>query len=543
MRSRGCAVQNKGITLKEKELEEYLRSCGETASKRSLTVPPEVTINQLKNQDLPKSVTHFDDCQLPVDILLLTVEDCEFLSCLSYLNPGFFKTVHDDLGFVYLGDMGEGERKLSIAVMNCYRGSASPGGSMIVVLNAVKVLRPKAVFCVGSCRSLDYDKVKLGDIVMLEKLITYGPCTITEGGIEERGFKVPLKPGLLKLKLRAGDGWKPPLKDPKALEVKIHHGTILSGPVEVIDSPKHCKALIERFPEAVAVEEEGEGVFAAAHGLDIEWILIKGISNHAGGSESKETSWRPFASLMAASVTAHILSDAIIFQDWPHFKSTSVGRCRNCESRMKTDAQIPWGKEKNKEDNSGMMSCNQVRQKESDTQPPQGGVIYDAVQEIYKMEAYRDAGKTDPMLNMQKIAYERGFVISDNQGEGDCMFYAISEQLELIQGVKLSHKQLRKKVVHYLKENPTLPDGTELFHFVEGHPSWDAYLQSMKADGTWGDHVILHGAANCFDTCIHVISSHHREVLINPQREDVDGNRLILGHLCELHYVSLIPRK
>ena len=234
----------------------------ETASKRSLTVPPEVIINQLKNQDLPKSVTHFDDCQLPVDILLLTVEDCEFLSCLSYLNPGFFKTVHDDLGFVYLGDMGEDERKLSIAVMNCYRGSASPGGSMIVVLNAVNVLRPKAVFCVGSCRSLDYDKVKLGDIVMSEKLITYGPCKITEGGIEERGFKVPLKSGLLKVKLRAVDGWKPPLKDPKALEVKIHHGTILSGPVEVIDSSKHCKALIERFPEAVAMEEEGEGEFS-----------------------------------------------------------------------------------------------------------------------------------------------------------------------------------------------------------------------------------------------------------------------------------------
>ena len=65
------------------------------------------------------------------------------------------------------------------------------------------------------------------------------------------------------------------------------------------------------------------GVFAAAHDLDIEWIVIKGISDYAGGSKSKESSWRPFASLMAASVTAHILSDAIIFQDWPHFESTS----------------------------------------------------------------------------------------------------------------------------------------------------------------------------------------------------------------------------
>ena len=100
----------------------------ETASERSAIVPPEVIINQLKSRDLPKHVTHFDECRLPVDILLLTVEDCEFLSCLSYLNPGFCKTFHRDLGFVYLGDMGEDERKLNIAVMCCYRGSTSPGG-------------------------------------------------------------------------------------------------------------------------------------------------------------------------------------------------------------------------------------------------------------------------------------------------------------------------------------------------------------------------------------------------------------------------------
>ena len=67
----------------------------------------------------------------------------------------------------------------------------------------------------------------------------------------------------------------------------------------------------------------------------------------------------------------------------------------------------------------------------------------------------------------------------------------------------------------------------------------------MKADGTWGDHVILHGAANRFDTCIHVISSQrdYRDVIIQPQGEDADRKRLVLGHLCELHYVSLIPRK
>ena len=230
----------------------------ETASERSAPDPPEVIINQLKNRDLPERATHLDVGRLPVDILLLTVEDCEFLSCLSYLNPGFCRNFHRDLGYVYLGDMGKEERKLNVAVMNCYRGSASPGGSMIVVLNAVKALRPKSVFCVGSCRSVDCNKVKLGDVVILEKLITYGPCKIAEGGIEERGIKVPLKSGLLRVMLRACDGWQPPLKDLDAREVEIHRGAFLSGPEEVIGR-KRCETLLERFPEVVAIEREGEG--------------------------------------------------------------------------------------------------------------------------------------------------------------------------------------------------------------------------------------------------------------------------------------------
>ena len=87
------------------------------------------------------------------------------------------------------------------------------------------------------------------------------------------------------------------------------------------------------------------------------------------------------------------------------------------------------------------------------------------------------------------------------------------------------------------------PDGTHLFHFVDGYSSWNAYLTSMMADGTWGDHVILHGAANCFDTCIHVISclQRHHDVIINPQRGASGRERLVLGHLHEHHYVSLIP--
>lgn len=78
-------------------------------------------------------------------------------------------------------------------------------------------------------------------------------------------------------------------------------GVFLSGP-EVVNDGKRRAELIKRFPEATANEMEGEGLFAAAHDLNIEWIVIKGVSNPADGKKSETDDWRPFASIMAASL-------------------------------------------------------------------------------------------------------------------------------------------------------------------------------------------------------------------------------------------------
>ena len=53
--------------------------------------------------------------------------------------------------------------------------------------------------------------------------------------------------------------------------------------------------------------------------------MIKGVSDYADENKSKTDSWRRFASLMAASLTAEILSDLIVFENWPHYES----KCTN----------------------------------------------------------------------------------------------------------------------------------------------------------------------------------------------------------------------
>ena len=75
----------------------------------------------------------------------------------------------------------------------------------------------------------------------------------------------------------------------------------------------------------------------------------------------------------------------------------------------------------------------------------------------------------------------------------------------------------------------------------------------MEIEGTWGDNLILQAASNYYRTPIRVISSlgQDNELLIRPDSRDDDvasttkanhQQPLVLGHVFELHFVSLIPR-
>ena len=91
-------------------------------------------------------------------------------------------------------------------------------------------------------------------------------------------------------------------------------------------SEVHTRVLslfITFFPVVVDMELKlsFSGLYQAAHDLKIEWGVIKGVSDFANGRKSNTDSWRPFASVMAASLTAHILDDPDIFKDWKNFES------------------------------------------------------------------------------------------------------------------------------------------------------------------------------------------------------------------------------
>ena len=60
------------------------------------------------------------------------------------------------------------------------------------------------------------------------------------------------------------------------------------------------------------------GVFTAAFDSQLEWLIVKGIADFADGEHATAGSWEAWASVMAASLVSHILSDPGVFRTWPH---------------------------------------------------------------------------------------------------------------------------------------------------------------------------------------------------------------------------------
>ena len=220
--------------------------------------PPKINFNLPEISELTQNFKSWKDVQLPIDILLLTGKDCEFLSCYHYIvDP--FRSYFKGLGSVYFGSFCEDQDdKLKVALMKCSEGSKVLVDGLTVVKNAVTQLKPKAVFSVGHFSGMNQESTKLGDVVLSKKLTTYSYQKVTKDGKKFCGFTTPVSREIAELINCAGHGWNPPLENPKERKVEVLSGEVLSG-TEVMHAEWRQEELMKSFPEAIAIETEGEG--------------------------------------------------------------------------------------------------------------------------------------------------------------------------------------------------------------------------------------------------------------------------------------------
>ena len=82
--------------------------------------------------------------------------------------------------------------------------------------------------------------------------------------------------------------------------------------------------------------------------------------------------------------------------------------------------------------------------------------MFQTLQQMQQHNASKVNSETDLSMELKKIVSDKGLVILDNQGSGNCLFHALSEQLELVKGIRISHKELRQVIMKYIRENPQI---------------------------------------------------------------------------------------
>ena len=231
---------------------------GTVETKNSYGDPPQISVDIPRMKDVHPESKSWWNVELLRDVLLLTVTDEEFLSFFAFLHD-VSKCYIKELGHVYFGEIGDGPRKVTISLVKSFRGSTQGSAALNVVRTAVDVFKPKVAFSVGCCAGLRREQTQLGDVVISGKLLTCGDKQIVGDKPQWGGRKLDVSRNMGCLVKSAADGWQPPLEDPESCDVKVHcNAEILSG-LELVNSPKECEELLHQFPEAIAIEPEGQG--------------------------------------------------------------------------------------------------------------------------------------------------------------------------------------------------------------------------------------------------------------------------------------------
>ena len=188
------------------------------------------------------------------DVLLLTANDIEFCAVLKILPAPKITDSQQSLGLVYFDEINHNK----VAVLRSDMGAIGAAAIQTTLLDAIELLKPGVIVCLGVAFGMKKDQVQLGDVLVATKMALYGKYKVdTEGEILRRGPEFECNARLFRLFDRGKDGWKGLNNDGNS--PKVHLGLVLSGPV-LINNKDYKEKLRGLYPEALGGEMEGEGM-------------------------------------------------------------------------------------------------------------------------------------------------------------------------------------------------------------------------------------------------------------------------------------------
>jgi len=233
----------------------------------------------------------------PNTVLIVAVTRTEIQAFLDVFSKSLNKVVdRERIGNKIYYNLGENKGK-SIYLVQSEMGSASPGGALITINQAIIDIKPQAVIMGGIAYGLRPEKQQLGDILVSKQLLYYEHLKLDmEKGVIPRGDRITASESLLD-RFRSGEiDWN---------GAKMHFGLLLSGE-KLVNDPGLRNWLLKTEPEAIGGEMEGEGLYVAARNAKVDWIIVKGICDWADGKKNDDA--QRDAALNAAKFIYHVLT-------------------------------------------------------------------------------------------------------------------------------------------------------------------------------------------------------------------------------------------
>ncbi len=241
-------------------------------------------------------------------ILIVTVTKVEVQAVLQVFSQGSEKSwSRSPIGNKMYYDLGV-HGGAPIFMVQSEMGTATPGGALLTVRQAIQDLHPQAVIMCGIAFGLRPGKQHLGDILISRQIQCYEPQKIDlKQGLMPRGDRVTASERLLS-RFRSGDiDW---------IGAERHFGLVLSGEKLVNDLPFRDE-LLKIEPEAIGGEMEGTGLYTAARDAKVDWILIKAICDWADGTKNND------AQESAARNAARFVLYVLQLGGWNGFEQSS----------------------------------------------------------------------------------------------------------------------------------------------------------------------------------------------------------------------------
>lgn len=269
---------------------------------------------------------------LPPDVLVLTALDIELAAAKQAfgITEDATPTITDTGLHVWKAQVNRRSGGTASCVIACFAGAGNVDAAS-VTSTLLTELKPGNVMMLGIAAGMR-DKCKLGQVVLVERVVAYEGAAVLSGG------KVEARPEITRLSMRVRQDVNSYLSNIQSLERRLTEsyeslgivfpehaeaGPVMKGVMpnavtvgsgeKLLRDPETFRAMRELHGKVEAAEMEAAGLFAACSSHSKPVLMVRGISDF--GDSTKDNRFHLLAAKAAAAVTADYIANGMTLRD------------------------------------------------------------------------------------------------------------------------------------------------------------------------------------------------------------------------------------